>query len=334
VSPWTLGGLSVRQLAARVWDGIGADELPDRAAALSYYFVFALFPTLLFLTTLVGLLPAAGLVDRLMASARELLPADAASVLARTLEEIQRGAGGGLLSVGALVALWGASRGMSSIITTLNVVYDVRTPRPWWRRQLVSLALTVAFSLFVLGAQLSLVFGERIGRALASRAGLGDLFGTAWAWGQWPLGLLLLLTAIDLVYHFAPAVRQRWYWITPGSAFAVAAWILTSLGLRLYVGYFGNYNATYGSIGGVILLLLWLYVSGMALLVGGEINSAIAAAAAERGEEIAALLDGPDGEGAAGPRPAAAGRPPADPRDAGAPAAARPGPTRGSRPPP
>jgi membrane protein len=285
----------VRELAARVWTEIGKDELADRAAALSYYFVFALFPTLLFLTALVGLFPGRDLMERLLAPARDFLPAEAASLLSHTLAEIERGASGGLLSVGAVVALWGASRGMVSIITTLNVVYGVTSPRPWWRRQLTAVVLTAAFSVLALGALLSLVLGERVGRAAAAWAGLGGGFTTVWGLAQWPLGFLFTLTGIDLVYHFAPAVRQRWYWLTPGSVFAGLAWIGASLGFRAYVSSFANYNATYGSIGGMILLLLWLYLSSMALLVGGEINSVIARAAAERGEEIAAPLDEPAG---------------------------------------
>jgi membrane protein len=295
VSPWTLGGLSVRQLAARVCTEIGKDELMDRAAALSYYFVFALFPTLLFLTALLGLFPKQDLMDQLLVPAREFLPAEAASLLVQTLAEIQRGASGGLLSIGVGVALWGASRGMASIITTLNVVYGVTSARPWWRRQLAAIVLTVAFSVLALGALLSLVLGEHVGRAAAVWAGLGGSFAAAWSLAQWPLGLLFALTGIDLVYHFAPAVRQRWYWLTPGSVFAGATLVAGSLGFRAYVNAFANYNATYGSIGGMILLLLWLYLSSMALLVGGKINSVIARAAAERGDEIAAPLDEPAG---------------------------------------
>jgi membrane protein len=295
VSPWTLGGLSLRQLAVLVGAEIWKDELFDRAAALSYYFVFALFPTLLFLTTLLGMGPGHDLMDQLMALVQDLLPPDAASLLRRTLKEIQRGAGGGLLSVGAATALWGASRGMVSIMTTLNVVYGVTSGRPWWRRQVAAVLLTVVFSVLALGALLSIVFGERVGRAAAAWAGLGGAFTTIWSLLQWPLGLLFVLTGIDLVYHLAPAVRQRWYWLTPGSAFAGIAWTVVSLGLRVYVSRFVNYNAMYGSIGGGILLLLWLYLSGMALLIGGEINSVIARAAAERGEEIAAPVDEPSG---------------------------------------
>jgi membrane protein len=296
VSPWTLGGLSVRQLASLVLAEIWKDEIFDRAAALSYYFVFALFPTLLFLTTLLGMGPGRGLMDRLPMIVQDFLPPDAASLVRRTLMEIQRGARGGLLSVGAVAALWGASRGMVSIMTTLNVVYGVTSRRPWLRRQLAALLLTVIFSVLALAALVSFVFGERIGLAGAAWLGYGTAFTTVWSLLQWPLGLLLVLTGIDLVYHLAPAVRQRWYWLTPGSVFAGLAWTAASLGLRVYVGRFANYNATYGSIGGGILLLLWLYLSAMALLIGGEINSEIARAAAERGEEIAAPLDEPGEE--------------------------------------
>jgi membrane protein len=280
-TPWSLGGLSVRQLVRRVWDELWADEILDRAAALSYYFLFALVPTLLFLTVLIGLLPVGGLLDRLLAYAARVLPADAMSVLTGILDQVVRGAGGGLLSVGVAGALWGASRAIRSIITALNVVYDVRHPRPWWRRQVVSLLLTVTFGLFTLTGLVLLVFGERIGRALAERAGFGPFFSASWAVLHWAAVGVFLLTALDLVYHFAPAVRQRWHWLTPGSAFALTAWLLASIGLRLYVTHVANYNAAYGSIGGVILLLLWLYVTSVALLVGGQINAVIARAGAE-----------------------------------------------------
>jgi membrane protein len=293
VSPWTLGGLSVRQLARLVLAEIWKDEIFDRAAALSYYFVFALFPTLLFLTTLFGMGPGRAVTDRLLLVIQDVLPPDAASLVRRTLAEIQRGAHGGLLSVGAAAALWGASRGMVSISNTLNVVYGVTSRRSWWRQQLAAVALTVIFSVLSLAAMLSFVFGERIGRAVAAWAGYGSAFTTVWNLLQWPVGLLFVLTGIDLVYHLAPAVRQRWYWLTPGSVFAGIAWSAASLGLRVYVSRFANYNATYGSIGGGILLLLWLFLSGLALLIGGEINSVIARAAAERGEEIAVPLDEP-----------------------------------------
>jgi membrane protein len=277
-SPWRLGGLGVRGLAARLWQEIGDDEIVDRAAALSYYFVFALFPMLLFLAALLGMVSHARLMDQLMEFLVTALPPDAASLTTRVLNEVVRGAHGGLLSVGALAALWAASAGMDSIRTALNAAYDVVDPRPWWKRRLLAIALTVIFAAFTLSALILLVLGPEIALGIAHSVGLGSVFTTAWNVIRLPVALLLALIGVGLVYYLAPAVRQRWYWVTPGSAVAVAGWLLASYGLRFYVTRFANFNATYGSIGGAMLLLLWLYLTGLVLLVGAEINAEIAKA--------------------------------------------------------
>jgi membrane protein len=294
-SPWRLGGLGVGELARRVWAEVGDDEVMDRAAALSYYFVFALFPTLLFLAALLGLLPSARLLDRLMEYLVQVLPPDAASIITRTLQEILRGARGSVLSIGAVAALWAASSGMASIITALNVAYDVTDERPWWKRRLIAVGLTVMFASFTLTALVVLVLGPPIVEAVARSIGLGSAFTRTWTLLQWPGALVLVMTGVGLVYYLAPNVRQRWYWVTPGSAFAVTGWLLASAGLRFYVSRFADYNATYGSITGVILLMLWLFVTGLVLLVGAEINAEIAHAAARRAPQAPAV-----------PRPAAA----------------------------
>ncbi len=283
MSPWNLGGLSPLELARRVWDEIWEDEILDRGAALSYYFLFALFPTLLFLTALLGLLPGPRLMDQFMDYAAAVLPPDVASLLEKTLGEVIKGASGGLLSIGMVAALWAAASGMGSIMTALNVAYDVTDSRPWWKKRLLALGLTVVFSAFLLTGLVLLVFGERIGRWLAEWIGLGAAFTITWGILRWPAVILFALTGITLVYYLAPAVRQRWYWVTPGSAFALAGWLLMSFGLRLYVAYFGNYNATYGSIAGVILLMLWLYLTGVILLLGAEINTEIEQAVSAAG---------------------------------------------------
>jgi membrane protein len=287
LSPWRLGGLRPIELGRRVWDEIWDDEVLDRAAALSYYFLFALFPALLFMTTVVGLVPYGDLMARLMDYVNTVLPADAASLLGRTLAEVQRGARGGLLSIGALGALWAASAGMSSAMVALNVAYDVTDTRPWWKRRGLAVVLTAVFSIFTTTALVLMVFGPKIAQTVANVTGLGGIFTAAWRILEWPVAALIVLTGIALVYYLAPAVEQRWYWVTPGSAFALTMWLLASIALRFYVQYVGGYNATYGSIGGVILLLLWLYLAGVSLLVGAEINAEIEQAAAERGAPTA-----------------------------------------------
>ena len=255
------------------------DEVFDRAAGLSYYFLFALFPTLLFLTALLGLLPFPRLMDQLMDYAARVLPGDAASLVTRTLAEIVLGASGELLSIGVVAALWAASSGMLSIMNALNVVFHTVDSRRWWRRRLAALGLTIGLSLFTLTALVLLVFGRRIGEAVAQWIGMGAVFTAIWNIAQWPVLVACVFTAITLVYQLAPWAEVRRSWVSPGSAFAVAGWLLVSLGLREWVGVVGGYNATYGSIGGVILLMLWLYLSGMVLLVGAEIDSEIHRAA-------------------------------------------------------
>jgi membrane protein len=282
-SPWNLGGLTVRELARRVWNEMSEDEVTDRAAALAYYFLFALFPALLFLTSLLGMLPLQGLMERLIAYADQAMPGDAASIVQRTLTEIQAGARGGLLSFGALAALWAGSNGMASVITALNAAYGVEDPRPWWKRRLLSIALTFGFALFIISALVLIVFGPRIGETVASALGLGGVFTLTWNILNVPVVIFFVLLGIALVYYFAPATKQHWRWVTPGSVVGLVLWLAMSYGLRVYVSHFADYGATYGSIGGVILLMLWLYLTGVALLVGAEINAEIEHAAAKRG---------------------------------------------------
>lgn len=260
------GGLS---LAGRVWHEVWDDEIPDRAAALSYYLVFSMFPALLFLAALVGLLPW-HLMDQLMEQLNEVLPSD---VVRKTFAEIVSGARGGLLSAGFVLAFWTASSGMGAIMSALNAVNDLTDRRPWWRQRLVALGLTLAVACFTPAALALLLFGEQIGTAVAGWLGFGPVFAILWDILRWPAIVLLAGLGVGLVYQFAPAERHNWRWITPGAVLAVVSWIAMSVGLKLYVTTVGGYNKTYGSIAGVILTLLWLYLSGLVFLIGAEIDS-------------------------------------------------------------
>jgi membrane protein len=284
VSPWKLGGLSLVELGRRVWGEISKDEVTDRAAALSYYFLFSLFPALLFLTALLGYLPVEGLQERLLAYASDVLPPDAAATLKRTLTEIVSERRGGLASLGILAALWASSNGMGSLMSAMNSVWGVKERRSWWRRRLVAVGLTLGFSAFIIGSLIVLVFGGMIGSAVANLFGLGDAFKVLWNAVSIPLVVVCALLGIELVYYAAPAGPREWRWITPGAAVALAAWLAMSFGLRVWVGRFADYSATYGSIGGVILLMLWLYLTSVVLLVGAEIDAEIEAAANQPSE--------------------------------------------------
>lgn len=278
---WRLGGLSPLELSRRVWRQVGRDELLDRAASLSFYFMFSLFPMLIFLTALFGLLSAQGLMENLLSYADRVLPGDAASLLRKTIQEISAGAGGGFLSAGLAGSLWVASSGMVSIISALNRAFGIREPRSWFRRRLTAIGLTAGFSVLALLALFLIAFGGPFGERVASFAGLGELFKSAWNVFRWTAGPLAALAGVGLVYRLAPAGRRGRPLPTPGSVFAVLAWIAASQGLSLYVGGSGRYNAVYGSIGAVVVLLLWLYLSALTLLVGAEIDAEIERAASQ-----------------------------------------------------
>jgi membrane protein len=272
---WKFGGLSVFELGKRVWNELDADEVGDRAAALSYYFLFSLFPALLFLTALLAFLPLAGLQERLLAYTNDVLPGDAASTLERTLAEVLGARRTGLLSFGALATLWASSNGMATVMSTMNKVWGTRETRPWWRRRLLAIGLTLVFAIFIVAALTLMVFGPKIGRMVADLFGLGDVFTLFWNVVSVPLVIACVLIGVQSVYYVAPSGPRRWRWFTPGAVLAVVLWLAMSFGLRVWVTNFGNYSATYGSIGGVILLMLWLYLTSYVMLVGAEVDAEI-----------------------------------------------------------
>ncbi|HEX7955789.1 MAG TPA: YihY/virulence factor BrkB family protein [Pyrinomonadaceae bacterium] len=291
-SIWRLGGLTRRELARRVWLDLYEGDLLTRAAALSYYFLLALFPLLLFLTAMLGTFAEAGseLRRSMLNYLASVAPRTASQLVRETVKEITEGADGGKLSFGLLAALWFASFGMGAVGDTLNSAYGVRESRPWWKLRLISLGLTVALAALIISALALVLYGGEIGEALAGRYDLGGAFVAFWNVIQWPIVLGFVLFAFALIYYHAPDLRhQKWYWITPGSAVGVALWLLVSFGFRLYLSYFDRYSVTYGSLGAVIVLLLWFYLTGAAILAGGKVNAEIEHAAAEAGAPEAKL---------------------------------------------
>ena len=291
-SVWKLGGLKPRELARRVWSDIYEGDLLTRAAALSYYFLLALFPLLIFLTSMLGYFAEAGseLRRNMLYYLASIAPRTASQLVRATVEEITEAAGGGKLSFGLVAALWFASFGMGAVGDTLNSAYGVRESRPWWRVRLISLGLTTALAALIISALALVLYGGGIGEGLAGRYDLGDAFLSVWHVIQWPIVLAFVLFAFALIYYYAPDLRdQHWYWITPGSLVGVALWLLVSFAFRLYLSYFDRYSVTYGSLGAVIILLLWFYLTGAAILVGGKVNAVIEHAAARKGTPEAKL---------------------------------------------
>lgn len=285
-SIWKLGGQTWPSLAKRVWADLDKDDIFGRAAQLSYYFLLALFPLLLFLTSVIGLIMGSGtgLRHSLFNYLGKVLPSSASNLISTTMFEVSSASGGGKISFGIIAALWAASAGMGAISESLNIAYHVKETRPWWKQRLTAIVLTLILAVLIIAALIIVLYGGRIADGLASHYGFSGAFTLAWKIAQWPIVLGFLFVAFAMIYYWAPDLKdQNWRWVTPGSLVAVLLWLLVSFAFRLYLHYFDSYSKTYGSLGAVIVLMLWFYFTGAAILIGGEVNSDIEAAAAREG---------------------------------------------------
>ena len=285
-SLWKLGGLTSRQLAKRVWNETQQDDVFGRAAQLSYYFLLSLFPLLIFLTSVIGLVigTESSIRQNLFRYLSHVMPPAAFKLIESTMQEVTAASSGSKISFGILAALWAASNGMGAITEALNVAYDVKESRPWWKQRLTAVSLTIALSVLIITALVIVLSGSKIADSLAAKYALASFFTLIWKILQWPIVLATMLFAFAMIYFFAPDVRdQKWAWITPGAVVGVVLWLIISFGFRLYLGHFDSYSRTYGSLGAVIVLMLWLFFTGAAVLIGGQVNAEIEHAAAEAG---------------------------------------------------
>jgi membrane protein len=275
-----------KDFLTRVWTRSEEDEILGRSAQLSYYFLLALFPLLLFVITLFGYMNGAGshLRDKLITYLSNVMPDSAFQLVVATIDQITQARSGGKLWFGLLAALWAASSGLNALAQALNAAYDVPETRPWWKVRLISIGLTVAIAVLIISALLIVLYGGRFGNFLAILVNEGSAFTLVWKIFQWPIALAFVFFAFSLIYQFAPNVSAarrgsrlpasdlRRRWLSPGVLIAIILWLLVSLGFRLYLHFFNSYSATYGSLGAVIILLLWFYLTGAAILLGGGIN--------------------------------------------------------------
>ncbi len=285
-SSWRLGGLSLRELAKRVWRGTNDDDLLGRSAQLGYYGFFSLFPALILLTALLGIMagPGTQLYDMLVHYLGKALSPSVARMVHGVLDESLAASGGGKITFGLLALLWTASSAMSAVQDTLNVVYDIKVRRSLWKTRLIALGMTVICSLLLLLTMAVFLYGTMLVDFVGDQIGLGEGLRRIWRAGEWPVAVFSLSLVFAIIYNFAPAFeRRRWKWLTPGSVFAMITWVLATLGFRLYLRHFNSFSRTYGSLGAVIILLSWFYVTGLMLLLGGEVNAAIECAAADHG---------------------------------------------------
>lgn len=239
-----------------------------------------------------------GLQEALLDWFARLMPPEAMELVAGWVKSVISDSSGGLLSFGLLGALWAASKGMKAVIFALNTAYDVEEERSYWMTKLIAPGLTLSLSVFIVGGQVLIMFGDWLAIWLTNLLGLGERLITLGQYIDYLLGLLLLIIGVGLLYHFAPNRKRKWQLITPGAIFAVAGSVIVSILFSQYLRFAPKHNAVYGGLGAVIVLLLWLYLWGLALFIGGEINSVIERAAIrpaiekETGEDRTAVRPG------------------------------------------
>jgi len=268
--------LSFRALKAAVVE-FQRDDAPGLAAQLAFYLILALFPFLLVLVSLMGTFSTQDLANQVLAYFAEVTPPQVYGIIESYLSDTISGnnPAPGLFSLGLVVALWSASGAFAALINALNKAYDVEETRPFWKVRGIALLMTIGLSAIILIGVLLLVAGPGIGSAIAGLFGLSEVFELVWNIARWPVALFFMVIAVALMYYFAPDAGQPFRWITPGGFIAVALWVLASVAFRFYVSNFGSYDETYGSIGAVIVLLLYLYISSITILFGAELNATL-----------------------------------------------------------
>jgi membrane protein len=281
-STWKLHGLTFWQLTRKVIHGIQEDDLFGRASELAYNFLLALFPLLLFMLTLFGLFASRSneLQSSLLSYFADFLPPSAFQLLKAITIEMAANATSGKLTFGIVLTLWFASGGMSSMISTLDAVYHVRESRGWLWGRVIALGLTIAILTLLMTSLFIVLVGGHFSDWIAIKLHLTSIILIVWRVLQWVAVVLFLILSFSLIYYFGPSLEQRrWHWITPGSIFGAFLWLAASAGLCVYLHFFNTYTATYGSLAAIMILLVWLYVTGLSFLIGGEINAQIERAA-------------------------------------------------------
>ncbi|MEO5823527.1 MAG: YihY/virulence factor BrkB family protein [Vicinamibacteraceae bacterium] len=264
-----------RDLAVKTYREVLDDDVLGLAAQLSYYFFLALFPALLFGLALASFFPLGALTDDVSAVLGPVVSPEILSLIQDQMKRLANAESGGLLTFGVVGALWSSSAAVVSIVDALNRAYDITESRPWWKVRLTAIGLTLGLAVFMLAALTLVLAGPSMATYLDDRVGLGDAFRWGWLVLQWPVAILLTACALGLVFYFGPDAEQDWAWITPGALVGSVLWLLVSLATKVYVANFTDYNASYGAVGGVMVVMLWLYVSSIAILIAAELNAEI-----------------------------------------------------------
>jgi len=268
-----LWNLSLWQVLKKLGKRFQDNAATDRAAQLAYYFVFALFPFLFMLVTLAAYLPVKDTLNQLLSRLDPLMPDEAMNIIRGQLTSLISRQRPRFFTFGLVLAIWSASRGVDALRTSLNLSYDVKESRPWWKVQSIALIVTAATSVLMLLAIAGLALGSSLGMWLATKLHVDQFWAVLWGWLRWPITAAGVMLVLSLLYYFLPDVKQQWRYITPGSVMATILWLLLTWVFSLYAENFGSYDKTYGAIGGVIVLLTWFFITGLVFIVGGELNA-------------------------------------------------------------
>jgi membrane protein len=279
------------------------DDMLSYAAALAYRALFALFPFLALLVSLLAFLGAFGFFDWLIEQAYAALPEQYASLWEEMIERVQNQTQGELLLVTIGIALWSVSSGVRTLTKALNAVHDVEETRPGWQRYLLSFFYALGLAIMVILAMGLMLIGPSAVEWIAGLVGLDEVFVTLWTWLRLPVALILMMLSVSIVYWALPNVNHPYRLITPGAALSVIVWVLASVGFSFYLTNFANYSIVYGSLGVAFALLLYFYISAEVLLFGAEVNAAIQYYTSVKNarDEAGSGRQGPDTEGRDGP---------------------------------
>jgi membrane protein len=268
--------IRVKNALARTYADVLRNHTLQMAAALSYYFVLSLFPSLIFLSAVLAYLPVPDLFNQVLDVMSRFLPADSMGLVRRVLADVVTPNKGTFLSFGILGTLWTASGGFSGAIEALNIAYEVNDDRPFWKTRPLAVALAFITGALLLTALSVMIVGPRFGEWLANRVHLSGLFVLLWPYIHWSIAVGFTILAVEAVYYLAPNVKQRFVATLPGAILAVGCWVGLSYLLGAYFRHFANFNKTYGTLGAAVALMVWLYWTGFAMLVGAELNAELA----------------------------------------------------------
>jgi membrane protein len=268
--------LPIKTALTRTYDDVARNHTLQMAAALSYYFVLSLFPSLIFLSAVVAYLPVPNLFEQALSMMSRFLPPDSMGLVRTVLADVITPNRGAFLSFGILGTAWAASGGFAAAIEALNIAYDVKDDRPFWKTRPLAIALALITEFLLLLALSVMIVGPRFGEWLAARVHLSHLFVLLWPYIHWTIAIGFTVLAVEALYFLAPNVKQRFLATLPGAVLAVGCWLGLSYLLGMYFRHFANFNKTYGTLGAAIALMTWLYWTGFAMLLGAELNAELA----------------------------------------------------------